>query len=196
MALGPSDLVLSYMAMTRVEPMWRFFGASFHERCVAAAAGGFAAIGLVPEVYDEGVGRHLDHDLRGADPRPGGRRGRAAGHVPALSQQESVIEALEHTLEIADRFGAERMRGRIPGLTERETAEAFGWICDRARSTVCSPPWSSWSVPGHTSVLDPPTAVRVVEAAGRSNGGITVDSCHHFNGSARLGRSSRRSRGP
>jgi sugar phosphate isomerase/epimerase len=188
MALGPDDLLLSYMAMTRVEPMWRFFGASFEERCIAAEAGGFAAIGLVPEVYDEArAAGHSDDDLQAML----ATRGLVVGELelpvtfPSLAQKDSVVETLEHTLEIADRFGAERLLTvASAGLTEQEVAEAFGWICDRCAEHGLLASLEFVSVPGHTSVLDPPTAVRIVEAAGRSNGGITVDACHHFNGSA------------
>jgi sugar phosphate isomerase/epimerase len=186
MALGPNDMVLSYMSMTHVEPPWRFFGASFEDRCIAAAAGGFAGIGIVPVVYDEArEAGHSDTDLRAMLSDRGLVLAELEAPVPlpALSEKESVQPILDHTLEIADLFGAERvLLVTGPGLSEEEAAEVFGWGCDRCAEHGLPATMEYVSNTVHTSVCDAATAVRVVRAADRANGGITVDSYHHFNG--------------
>ncbi len=187
MALGPNDLVLSYMAMTRVEPPWKFFGASFEDRCIAGAAGGFAGIGIVPVVYDEArAAGYSDADLRAML----GDYGLVLGEVeapaplPPPSEKQSAHAVLDHTLEVANALDAERvLLVTASGMSEAEAAEIFGWACDRCAEHGLLAGIEYVSVPTLTSVGDAPTAVRVVQAAGRRNGGVTVDSCHHFNGS-------------
>ena len=69
MTLGREDLVLGYMSMTHAETPpdgeWRFTNASFADRCAAAVAGGFSALGIVPSVYEDARAAGLtDDDLR------------------------------------------------------------------------------------------------------------------------------------
>jgi sugar phosphate isomerase/epimerase len=104
--------------------------------------------------------------------------------LPAPSEKQSVQGVLDHTLEVAELFGAERvLLVTAPGMSEAEAAEMFGWGCDRAAEHGLLASIEYVSTANISGVRDAPTAVRVAQAAGRPNGGITVDSCHHFNGS-------------
>jgi sugar phosphate isomerase/epimerase len=186
MALGADDLVLSYMAMTRVEPVWQFHPASFEDRCVAAAAGGFAGIGLVPVVYDEArAAGYSDAELQAmlSD------RGLVVAEVeypesmPGPAGEAEMRPILEHTLEIADLFGAERvMFVAAPGLSEAEVVRSFRLVSDLCAEHDLLASIEFVPIPSHASVHDAREAVRVVQATDRPNAGITVDSCHHFNG--------------
>src|SRR5579859_7177163 len=113
MSLGPNDLVLPDMAMTRVDPPWAFAGASFEDRCAGAAAGGFAAIGLgmITRTYDEerAAGRS-DADLRAMLRDAGLVCAEVESFViPGPSQLDAATAELEHALMVADVLGAERM---------------------------------------------------------------------------------------
>jgi sugar phosphate isomerase/epimerase len=186
MALGPTDLVLSWMAMTRVEPPWKEIGASFEERCVAAEAGGFAGIGLVPLVYDEALEAGHSHAEVMAMLSD---RGLVIGEVevpatlPGRAGRSEFEPILEHALEVAELIGAERVFVVTgPGLDEEEATDAFGWACDRCAAHNLPATIEFVPIPAITSVHDARMALRVVRAADRPNGGITVDSNHHFNG--------------
>src|SRR4051794_1342187 len=64
MVLGPSDLILPHFAMIEVEPPNTFVSRSFEERCRAAAAGGFAGIGIAHTLYyDEKQRGRTDADF-------------------------------------------------------------------------------------------------------------------------------------
>jgi sugar phosphate isomerase/epimerase len=186
MALGPNDLVLSCMAMMRVEPPWKLFGAPFEDRCIAAAAGGFAGIGIHPVVYDDArQAGHSDVELHAMLTD----RGLVVAEVdlprtlPPPSEKESVREVLDHTLEVADLFGAERVLfATARGMSEAESAEIFGWACDLCAERGLLATLEYVAGDTHSSLCDAPAALRVVQAAGRPNSGITVDSCHHFHG--------------
>ncbi len=186
MALGPTDLVLGYMSMTQFTPPWTFKGASWQDRCAAAAAGGFAGIGIVPSVYDEArAAGHSDADLRRA--LEAGdlvlAEIEAPAAIPAPSERETFARELDHVLEIASLFGTERiLLVGGPGVSPEDLAGTFAWACDRCAEQSLLATLEFIDEPSLSAVPDAASALRVVEAAGRENGGVMVDLYHHVNG--------------
>ncbi len=186
MALGPGDLVLSCMAMTRVEPGWTFDHASWHDRCIAAAAGGFAAIGIVPDVYDEArAAGHSDAELKSMLVDAGVIVGEIEGlAIPKRSQRDAAARQLDRMLDVADKFGAERIFfAATPNVPFDDLVDMFGWACDRVAELGLPAGIEFMSIPQLSmSLPDAASALRLVEAAGRDNGGVVVDNYHHANG--------------
>src|SRR5262249_54153309 len=108
MALGPDDLVLPHFAMIDVEPGMNFIARSFQDRCVAAAAGGFAGVGITHMLYEaEREAGRSDADLIAM----------ARDHGVVVSEIESISmpgpakrnaldDELESVLHAAEVFGA------------------------------------------------------------------------------------------
>src|SRR4051812_23532478 len=116
MTLGRDDLVLGYMSFTRaVTPPgqpWRFENGTFEDRCAAAAAGGFAAIGIVPSVYEEArASGRSDDDLRAilADAGLVVSEVEMQHQIPGAAHHDDLAAELEATLAVADVFGASRL---------------------------------------------------------------------------------------
>lgn len=190
--LGPDDLVLSYFTMTGVE---------FEDRVAAAAAAGFAGIGLYLAEYGRmkaygwttsRMADVLDH------------HGMVLAELEALRAWPTTIEAtrqegqeaLAH--ELADAFGVRYLQciGSPPAgvgggpAGVRTTADerhrqaaAFGALCDRAgdHGLVVGIEFLPF-----TDVVDAKQALEIVETAGRANGGVCVDSWHHERGARDL----------
>jgi sugar phosphate isomerase/epimerase len=68
------------------------------------------------------------------------------------------------------------------GLSEREMIESFAWVCDRCAEHDMRVALEFVNNPLFSGLPDAPSALRVVQAAGRANGGLMVDAFHHFNG--------------
>ena len=175
-ALGRHDLVLSTLTIPR---------AGFEERMAAAAAGGYAGIGMHLASYKrllrEGwtiaaMGAALDrHDQLLVEVEflqlwagPPGSEGEAA-------EQERLA------FELADGLGARHLQlgGPYHGPVER-AAEAFAGLCDRAaeRGVLVSLEY----LPEMTNVESAAQALAIVGLADRPNGGICVDAWHHERG--------------
>jgi sugar phosphate isomerase/epimerase len=190
MALGPNDMVLGYMSMTRIEPPWppwRLIAASFEERCTAAAAGGFAGIGIIPSAYDEtralghsdAVMRAMldDRDLVVAEVE-------AAFPLPGRAGLDALGKELDHVLEVADVFDAERVFFvAAPGVSIDDLAATFGWVCDRCAQHDLIVALEFMDIPSLSGLPDAATALQVVQAAGRANGGLLIDAYHQIRGS-------------
>jgi sugar phosphate isomerase/epimerase len=152
----------------------------FATRVAASAAAGFTAIGLRPEDY---------------------RRARAAGHSDAelarmlddagvevaelsvlrgFSGAEASVREEAVLMQMADAFGGTYMMA-IDEVTEsvERTAEHFAALCDRVagRGLQVALEFLPW-----TTIPDAATAWEIVRLADRPNGGIIVDSWHHFRG--------------
>ena len=172
------DLVWSHFSRPR-------FG-GFDERVAAAAAAGFAGIGLyVPEYA------RLRHE-----------EGRSAADIAALLDDPGLVLADIETLEgwasnggaaaeecrrreelvyeMADELGCRYLQaiGPFDGTVE-EAAEAFGALCDRAarHDLLVGIEWLPY-----TNIANAANASAVVEAADRPNGGYCVDIWHHKRG--------------
>jgi sugar phosphate isomerase/epimerase len=189
--LGAGDLVLCSGTLAR--------DISFRTRVEAAAAGGFAAISLWGRDYqrarNDGLSdadiRHLltDNGLEVGelDPAwwwlPGAEA--AAKAIPAEFDTEEVFGFGEDDLfAIADAVGARSLNavdvfGGDWGVDE--AADAFAGLCDRAaeRGLVLHVEPLPWS-----KIPDVAAAWEIVDGAGRSNGGITVDAWHFFRAGA------------
>lgn len=181
--LGADDLVLC--AGTLLD-------ASFQQHVAAAAAGGFQGISLYATEYQRARGEGLsdadlralldDHGLEIAEldplmnwlPAAGLGRGATEEGNRFFGATEADFYAMGEALAArsinAVLFTDERVE------TER-IAEAFAGLCDRAaeRGLLIHLEYLPW-----TQIPDLATALAIVELAGRSNGGLMVDSWHHF----------------
>lgn len=200
-ALGPTDLVLSHLTVPR---------AGFEERVAAAAAGGFAGIGLNLGGYKrlrrEGWGIDdlaavLDHhdqllvEIEFLQAWSGG-----------AGSSERAAEEADLAFELAAGLGARHLQlggtyrqagatgsaggsaGGPAGLGPADpedfdlgrAAEVFAALCDRAAAFELR--CSIEYLPEMTAIGSATAAVAVVREAGRANGGICVDSWHHERG--------------
>ena len=190
MSLGPNDLVSSHFTLTGSTPMTppRF---SFAERAGAAAAAGFAGIGVLGEDYHG----EKDQGLTDAD-----ATAILADHGLEVAEVEFVMDwsagddeperqkAAQHLEErvwsVADVFGP-----RVVSVGELVPAEMlppfealadrFGALCDRAAEHGLLVALEFMPFSG---IPDVATGRALVEAVGRANAGLNVDSYHYFRG--------------
>jgi sugar phosphate isomerase/epimerase len=178
--LGPDDLCLCCGTIA---------DAGFRGLVEAAAAGGFRALSIWPDHYEAAragglsdLDMHLMLEEHGLvlselDPLltwlPGAeavRKGRFAGYTE------------DFFFGIADALGARSLNvvHVLPSRVDTEaTAEAFAGLCDRAawhglKVSLEFLPWSG--------IPDAKTALEIVRLAGRPNGGLMLDTWHHFRG--------------
>jgi sugar phosphate isomerase/epimerase len=170
--LGPGDLVLSHFTLGRHHPI--------ADRVAAAAAAGFAGIGLfapdVARLRREGVddARLADFldaaalclaDIEVAKGWAGGPDADAGAAIEAVAW------------DLADRFGSRCLQAI--GAYDGDLAaagRAFASLCDRAADhglAVALEPLP------YTNIPDTATAAEIVERAGRDNGGLCIDIWHH-----------------
>jgi sugar phosphate isomerase/epimerase len=187
--LGRDDLIAAFLTLSGA-PAMRPSRFPFADRVAAAAAAGFAAIGL--DSLDYAASReagHSDTEMRSV----------LDGHGIRVAELEFVADWLdeahlpprarkteERLYAAADAFGARHLNAgtffapdELPPLDI--VAERFGALCDRAeahglRVALEFLPW--------TAIPDAATAWEIVELAGRENGGVLVDSWHYFRGAA------------
>ena len=191
MALGPDDLVSSHFTLTGSQPMTppRF---SFAERAAAAAEAGFAGIGLLGDDYFAEQEQGLTDS---------GAAAILADHGLELAEVEFLFDwsagddeperaangrQLEHRVwAVADAFGP-----RVVSVGElvpaemlppfEALAERFGALCDRAAAHGLLVALEFMPFCG---IPDIATGRALVEAVGRANAGLNVDSYHYFRGS-------------
>lgn len=176
--MGPDDLVLNHFTLGRTHPL--------ADRLAAAAAAGFAGVGLfVGELLrlraEEGLGLEQladlldEHGLVLADievvrvwnePGPG-------------ADTMAAFEAM--AWELADRFECRYLQAIGPTLGEplERTAATFAGLCDRAADHGLT---VGLEFLPFTDLVDAGDVMRVVEAADRPNGGVCVDIWHHYRG--------------
>ncbi len=180
----PVDLVLAQGTLRAT---------GFPERVRAAAAAGFTGIGLAVGAYcrlrEQGW---TDQALRSVLDEAGMRLSETEGIVGFSSEGEvrrGVLAGRRYAdpaveqaaFAMADAFGVDHVNvnAAFEGTLEAHAVEAFAALCDRAARhdlKVALEP-----LPGST-VPDLATAVRLVTEAGRTNGGICVDSWHLYRG--------------
>jgi len=192
-ALGPTDLVLSHLTVPR---------AGFEERVAAAAAAGFAGIGLNLGGYKRlrREGWSLDELAAVRD-----HHGPLLVEIEFLQAWSGGAGSLERAREEADLafelaagLGARHLQlggmyrgagsdgSAGPGGADDvefdlgRAAEAFAAVCDRASAFElrCSIEY----LPEMTAIGSAADAAAIVRDAGRANGGICVDSWHHERG--------------
>ena len=176
--LGPDDLILAHFSLGRFRP--------FEERVRAAAQAGFAAMGLYIGDYQrlraEGA---KDADLR-AILRHYGLR---VVEIEALRgwsakgpEQEAYQKAEREVFAMSDALGPGhhvQVIGPYTGTLD-DAAQAFAGVCDRAAEHGLAA--AIEFLPEMTNIPDAATAMQLVTKAGRPNGGICLDSWHHFRG--------------
>ncbi len=183
-SLSMADLVLAQGTVRN---------ASFRDRVAAAAAAGFAGIGLACRAYarlrdegwsdaalrsvldDAGVRLLETEGLLGFSSFGTVRSGPLAGRRYADPRSEQAAFAM------ADAFGVRHVmvNGAFEGALEPDAVEAFAGLCDRAADhglLVALEPVPCSTVP------DLAAAVGVVTGAGRPNGGLCIDSWHLYRG--------------
>ncbi|WP_409329690.1 sugar phosphate isomerase/epimerase family protein [Trujillonella humicola] len=176
--LGPDDLVLAHFSLGRHRP--------FAERVGAAAAAGFAALGLYAADYRrlraEGA---TDADLRAVLDEHGMRvveLEALRGWTATGPERAAYLEAERAVLAMGEALGPAhhvQVIGPYAGTLD-DAAEAFAGVCDRAAEHgLCA---AIEFLPEMTNIPDAATAMEIVTRAGRSNGGICLDSWHHFRG--------------
>ena len=187
--LSRTDLIASYftLAGAGVGAPARF---GFAERVAAAAAAGFAAVGLQCDDYAAARARGLsdaemrrvlaDHGSRVAeieflfDWAHGGEVGVRARKLE--DRLYAMAEAFEpRHVNVGDLgFG-----GALPPVDV--VAERFAGACERAArcGLLVALEFLPWS-----PIPDAATAWEIVRRAGQRNGGVLVDAWHHFRGAA------------
>jgi len=193
--LGPDDLVLCAGTLMH---------SSLRERVDAAVAGGFAGISLYAgdvtraraEGMDDAAIRGLieDHGLEVAelDPLMSWLPGAALG-AGATAEGAGFFGTGEREFyEIAEAIGGRSINAVLmtdaPPPVER-IAEAYAGLCGRAaeHGLLVHLEYLPW-----TSIATLDDALEVARLADRPNGGVMVDSWHHFrSGSAAPGESAR-----
>jgi len=166
--------------------------ASFREVVESAAAGGFRSISLWPQHYnrgrrdglsDAGMRSMLEHHglvVTELDALltwlPGSRPATEAD----TSGEGFVSVGEDFFYHIADSLGGRHLnlaQAFGPRLETDVLAEAFAGVCDRAAEhgllvTLEFLPWSG--------IPDMETALQIVRRADRPNGGVMLDTWHHF----------------
>lgn len=175
--LGPEHLVLSYFSLG-AEP--------FDIRIAAAGAAGFDAVGMLHREYvklveTEGrlpqdiIDQAAEHQLRIVEIE-------AVRGWSTATESGPQTAGLETCVEMAAVFGARHITavGAFDGTIEQAT-EGFARLCDRAADVGAQVGLEPIPV---QEAPDVATARRIVEGAGRSNGGLCVDSWHLIRGGA------------
>jgi sugar phosphate isomerase/epimerase len=176
--LGPDDLILSHFSLGRFRP--------FEERVRAAAEAGFAAMGFYIGDYQrlraEGA---KDADLRAILDQHGMR----VVEIEALrgwsatgKDLAAYLEAEQQVFTMSDALGPGhhvQVIGPYTGTLD-DAAQAFAGVCDRAAEHGLAA--AIEFLPEMTNIPDAATAMQIVTKAGRANGGICLDSWHHFRG--------------
>ena len=173
--MAPEQLILSHFTLAPMHPI--------EERVRLAAANGFAGIGLF-------VGQYLALEKDGF--APNGLADLLAEHELCLAEIEVVTglgrdgvggerAALfeDAAFRMADRFGCRYMQVIGPAEDFAAGTKAFGSLCDRAadHGLVVGLEFLPF-----TDIYSVEDARRIVEGAGRPNGGICVDAWHHQRG--------------
>jgi len=176
--LGPGDLILSHFSLGRFRP--------FEERVRAAAEAGFAALGLYVGDYQrlraEGAS---DADMRAVLDQHGLR----VVEIEALrgwsatgAERATYLQTEQSVFAISDALGPGhhvQVIGPYTGTLD-DAAEAFAGVCDRAAEHGLAA--AIEFLPEMSNIPDAATAMQIVTAAGRANGGICLDCWHHFRG--------------
>lgn len=163
------------------------------ERVAAAAAGGFSGLGLSARLFAaaEANGWTLatvqslldDYGVRLVELETlvGFASSGAAdiAHFPGLRYGDRARESQLYAL--ADAFGVRHVQvtGRFDGRLEDDAAERYAALCDRAATHGLL---VALEFVPTTGVPDAATATRIVIEAGRPNGGVCIDTWHHFRG--------------
>jgi sugar phosphate isomerase/epimerase len=185
MALGPSNLIFSHLALVQIEPPMTFVSPPFAERCAAAAAGGFDAIGLSHSAYraELDAGR-TNEDLRAILDH----HGLAFAEIESIrlagaAQRADFERDIHDILDMADALGAEQFFV-VPGAGSPvdELLETFQWLCDRCAEHGMRVGIEFMDLPAVSAIHSVREALAFTERAQRANGGLCVDTYHFVRG--------------
>ena len=176
--LGPDDLILSHFSLGRSRP--------FEERVRAAAEAGFAAMGLYIGEYQRlRADGARDADLRSVLDH----YGMPLVEIEALrgwsatgAERAAYLRTEQSVFAMSDALGPGhhvQVIGPYAGTLD-DAAEAFAGVCDRAAEHGLAA--AIEFLPEMSNIPDAATAMQIVTKAGRPNGGICLDSWHHFRG--------------
>ncbi|NNE72288.1 MAG: sugar phosphate isomerase/epimerase [Acidimicrobiales bacterium] len=179
--LGHDDLVLCHFTLDRHHDI--------EQRVRAAAAGGYAAIGIYTRDY-----QRLEADGRAPDRLAELLESHGVGLAeiealrgwgdPAVVGTDDYLEQEATAWRIADRFESRYVQAIGPYAGSMDDAgQAFGALCDRAaeHGLVVGLEFLPF-----TNIVDASDALAIVEAAARPNGGVCLDIWHHERGAADL----------
>jgi sugar phosphate isomerase/epimerase len=189
--LDRDDLISSHYTLaggSPVEPA-RY---DFTTRVAAAASAGFTGIGLHWAEYDTALAAgmtdasmHAVLDEHGIGV-PELEFVWGWGARPGDPQRAEGLGYEDRCYAIADAFGSRVVNVGDIGMPEDLAAmddviEGFAGLCDRAaeHGLLVALEFLPWS-----GIPDVATAWRIVDAAGRANGGLLVDTWHHLRGVA------------
>lgn len=171
--LGRDDLILSHFSLLGLE--------DFERRVAAAADAGFSGIGLFLGDYqllrDQGHDdAWIEHVLE--------RHGICLAEVEVLREWCPLTDRGQHLLDLAchlaERFGVRHVHAIGPySGTRDEAASAFAALCDATAAAGMQVAIEHLPFTNITTLAD---ALSIVEAADRPNGGLCLDSWHHFRG--------------
>ena len=171
--LRNDDLILSHFSLLGLE--------DFERRTAAAADAGFSGIGLFLGDYqllkDEGHDDDwIEHVLE--------RHGLCLAEVEVLMEWCPLTDRGRYLLEtachLAERFGVRHVHAIGPYAgTPEEAAEAFAVLCDATATVGLQVALEHLPFTNITTLAD---ALAIVETADRPNGGLCLDSWHHFRG--------------
>ena len=176
--LGPDDLILSHFSLGRFQP--------FEVRVQAAAEAGFSAMGFYVGDYRRlrALGKS-DADLRAILRFYGMRvlelealRGWSATGEEALRYRvdEEAVLRMNQAVGPADTV---QVVGPYEGTLDH-AIESFAGLCDRMRPYGLAA--AIEFLPEMTNIQDAAEALTIVTGADRRNGGLCIDSWHHFRG--------------
>ncbi len=185
--LGPGDLVLCGGTLP---------AASLRERADAAAAAGFRGLSLFVPDYRRARAEGLsDADLRSLlsdrglavaelDPLLRWIPGAGLGADATAEGTELFRYGEDDFYAVADALGARSLNAVVYADAQIEAgrlAEAFAGLCERAAAhgLLVHLEFLPW-----TQLPDLGAALSLVEAAGRENDGVLLDSWHHFRSGA------------
>jgi sugar phosphate isomerase/epimerase len=166
--------------------------AGFAERAAAAAAAGFAGLSLFPTDYERARGEGLsdadlrrilsDHALSVAELDPLLRWMPETGLAGDATEEGAAFfrHGEDDFYRMADALGARSLNAVLyagEGLPESAVTDAFAGLCERAagHGLLVHLEFLPW-----TQVRDVEVALRIAERAGQPNGGVMLDTWHHF----------------
>ncbi len=171
--LRSDDMIMSHFSLLGLE--------NFERRVAAAADAGFRGIGLFLGDYqllqDEGHDdAWIEHVLE--------RHDLCLAEIEVLMEWCPLTGRGRHLLELAchlsERFGVRHVHAIGPySGTTNAAAKAFAVLCDAAAATGLQVALEHLPF---TNVTTLAKALAIVEAANRPNGGLCLDSWHHFRG--------------
>jgi sugar phosphate isomerase/epimerase len=182
---GHPDLVLCGLSMVPI---------SFIDLVAAAAEAGFDAVSIGPAIYR----RALRDGLSTADMRAilddagiwvSEVEGAGNWLTPAEDKPPQWVQKVsdDELLDLAVALGAPKLLVTHFGtpVPVPQAGAAFAALCDRAAAVGLS---VALEFVAFAAIMDLAGALDVVEAAGRDNGGIIVDTWHFYRGHPDLGR--------